>query len=330
MIEALKLLYVLFAWGVCGAALLFSLLRWWQTRNPTQGWFTLHVLLFAIFSLQSIIPYAFVENGAVPHYYIFWNIIPLATIPATVFLLPGFLHSLAKQPFHRYLRPVFWVLSILLLPLLFVFLMPPESIWPTLLLVVAVVVLSCTGVYGMVTLFWLARAQKQGRVKIQPPWDSLLWVYFWTLVLILPLTLVVDLLQLPQQLLQTSFPGVMPLLGSILGGIWLLRNLKELLAPPKASRKQASAPLMESVPALESKLDVNLEGFGLSQREREVALLLLEGLSYQAIAEKLFISHGTVKSHVLQLYQKTNTRSKLAFLHAVRQQNSTVEPLPKG
>lgn len=49
----------------------------------------------------------------------------------------------------------------------------------------------------------------------------------------------------------------------------------------------------------------------LSEREEEVFYLLLKGLSVKNIAEKLFISPGTAKNHVLKIYKKTETHSRI-------------------
>jgi DNA-binding NarL/FixJ family response regulator len=42
----------------------------------------------------------------------------------------------------------------------------------------------------------------------------------------------------------------------------------------------------------------------LTDREKEVLLLLVTGLPNKMIAEKLFVSAGTVKTHTLHIYQK--------------------------
>lgn len=55
---------------------------------------------------------------------------------------------------------------------------------------------------------------------------------------------------------------------------------------------------------------------GLSEREREVAALAAEGLRNKEIAQRLFISEETVKSHIRSIFNKTNIdrRSKLLDL----------------
>lgn len=47
----------------------------------------------------------------------------------------------------------------------------------------------------------------------------------------------------------------------------------------------------------------------LSKREREVALLIAEGLDSQAVADRLFISKNTVQSHRKKIFKKMNVRS---------------------
>ena len=56
----------------------------------------------------------------------------------------------------------------------------------------------------------------------------------------------------------------------------------------------------------------------LSRREREVLALISDGLSNKAIAERLYISPNTVKTHVASLLNKLNvhTRVQLAALAA--------------
>lgn len=46
------------------------------------------------------------------------------------------------------------------------------------------------------------------------------------------------------------------------------------------------------------------ERIGFSKMEKAIALLLLDGLSNKDIANKLFISVATVKTHVNNLYKK--------------------------
>jgi DNA-binding NarL/FixJ family response regulator len=58
----------------------------------------------------------------------------------------------------------------------------------------------------------------------------------------------------------------------------------------------------------------NSELYGLSDREKEILVLLVDGKSYKMIADKLSISYHTVNSHVKKIYEKLY--SELSILQA--------------
>ena len=51
--------------------------------------------------------------------------------------------------------------------------------------------------------------------------------------------------------------------------------------------------------------------YKLSERETELLQLLVEGNTYQQIADSIFISHGTVRKHVQNIYGKLHIHSKV-------------------
>lgn len=53
-----------------------------------------------------------------------------------------------------------------------------------------------------------------------------------------------------------------------------------------------------------------IETFNLSAREQEVLNLLVEGYSYKLIADRLYISMDTVRSHIKKIYEKLQVNSK--------------------
>ncbi len=52
----------------------------------------------------------------------------------------------------------------------------------------------------------------------------------------------------------------------------------------------------------------------LTEREKEVLLLLVTGLSNKALAEKLFVSTTTVKTHTLHIYEKMDVRNRTSAI----------------
>jgi two-component system, NarL family, response regulator LiaR len=51
----------------------------------------------------------------------------------------------------------------------------------------------------------------------------------------------------------------------------------------------------------------------LSEREQEIALLLLEGKTYNAVADKLSITPRTVKAHTTSIFHKLQVKDRLDF-----------------
>lgn len=82
---------------------------------------------------------------------------------------------------------------------------------------------------------------------------------------------------------------------------------------------------VEMVPILEDPilLDRFCEQHGISNREREIAELIVQGKSNKEIEDQLFISLNTVKNHIYRLFRKigVNSRSQLIHLLLQEQQN---------
>jgi DNA-binding CsgD family transcriptional regulator len=83
----------------------------------------------------------------------------------------------------------------------------------------------------------------------------------------------------------------------------------------QAESQGSVAVVMRPAPAA-TVLDGMLRAHGLSAREREVAGLVVQGLTAKAIAAQLILSPWTVADHLKAIYQKAgvNGRSGLAAL----------------
>jgi DNA-binding CsgD family transcriptional regulator len=66
----------------------------------------------------------------------------------------------------------------------------------------------------------------------------------------------------------------------------------------------------------------NLDNFfnehNITQREREVILLLLKGKRTKDIEKELFISYHTVKNHIHNIYQKLNVQNRIQITSLIR------------
>jgi NarL family two-component system response regulator LiaR len=65
--------------------------------------------------------------------------------------------------------------------------------------------------------------------------------------------------------------------------------------------------------------DEMLQPFGLTSREMEVLNLITQGCSNAEIADKLFLSVSTVKTHVSNLFVKLDVRSRTQVIQKVNQ-----------
>jgi len=52
----------------------------------------------------------------------------------------------------------------------------------------------------------------------------------------------------------------------------------------------------------------------LTPRERQVALLVIQGLSNKGVARELGLREGTVKIHLHNIFQKLGTRSRFGLI----------------
>jgi len=55
----------------------------------------------------------------------------------------------------------------------------------------------------------------------------------------------------------------------------------------------------------------NIEQFGLTERETDVLLLISQGLRNEEIANKLFISVSTIKTHTRNIFVKLDVRNRI-------------------
>ncbi|MCQ0025453.1 response regulator transcription factor [Streptomyces somaliensis DSM 40738] len=88
-------------------------------------------------------------------------------------------------------------------------------------------------------------------------------------------------------------------------------------APPEdlaAAVRTAAAGRTALAPAVADRLMNRLRAPGttLSRRETEVLALVAEGLSNQAVGDRLHLTEGTVKSHLARVYAKLDVDSRTA------------------
>ncbi|GAA3148195.1 response regulator [Streptomyces echinatus] len=122
----------------------------------------------------------------------------------------------------------------------------------------------------------------------------------------------------PRVLIVTTYDSDADTLPAIEAGAtgYLLKD-----APPEelaAAVRTAAAGRTALAPTVAARLMNRLRapGTALTARETEVLVLVAEGLSNQAIGERLHLTEGTVKSHLTRVYTKLDVDSRTAAVAA--------------
>lgn len=106
------------------------------------------------------------------------------------------------------------------------------------------------------------------------------------------------------------------------GGEYLPPQLKQALVVNAASPGSANALAVPSTSAPEGRGasgQAHAKGLDLlSERQRQVFALLAEGLSNKAIARRLGITEGTVKTHVATIFDLLNVHNRVSAVIAAR------------
>jgi len=102
-----------------------------------------------------------------------------------------------------------------------------------------------------------------------------------------------------------TYIGIIALLFTGLG-IWLAVKLRRPKVKTVIIEKE-----VHLSPSAEFVLnEAELKRLNLSKRELEVLQLMAEGLSNQEIADKLFVSLNTIKTHTTQVFEKMEVKRR--------------------
>ncbi|MBP1585355.1 MAG: response regulator transcription factor [Lachnospiraceae bacterium] len=94
---------------------------------------------------------------------------------------------------------------------------------------------------------------------------------------------------------------------AILGAVSQLMSGVSVLDPKVMAR-------LTSLMTKNTAVDLYVE---MTEREREIAALLAEGLTNRQIADKLYISEGTVKNYISSIYDKTGIHDRVKLVVAL-------------
>ncbi|WP_118975037.1 helix-turn-helix transcriptional regulator [Taibaiella koreensis] len=100
-------------------------------------------------------------------------------------------------------------------------------------------------------------------------------------------------------------------------GIWLTRKLTRPRVETIVVEKEIYVQKEQSFQVNEQELD----SLGISKRELAVLGLMAEGLSNQEIADRLFVSLNTVKTHSSNLFEKMEVKRRTQAVEKAKRMN---------
>jgi DNA-binding NarL/FixJ family response regulator len=100
------------------------------------------------------------------------------------------------------------------------------------------------------------------------------------------------------------------------GGTLIPQDVAKLLVKQlQDDRAQGSAGGTVQAASSSGDAAIRSEAYGLSDREQQVLQCISDGLNNKEIAEKLYLSEGTVKNYISSIYSKMDVRDRI---HASR------------
>lgn len=97
----------------------------------------------------------------------------------------------------------------------------------------------------------------------------------------------------------------------------IIKSIKEVVedgaVPLSAVIARKTLNMLKHAPKKNSESNSNFD-YQLSSREMDILELIVEGLNYNEIAEKLFISPHTVRKHIANIYDKLHVSNKTSAI----------------
>lgn len=273
-----RIIFYTFGFSLLG----FTIYKYYKTRNPIVGSFLFLWATMTATAASYIITYYYMINFDYNRNFIGYKIQGL-TITSVALALPLFVHTLFKIR-SKITKSIIYSISILIVISLFI---PLGDSISNLYRIRIMIFITLSNIYSFVVAFIYVLKLKKDDRKVGLIFLSTFIIFF----------IILYITDISSTLITSSgnflfFPLFYMWIGCYCTYLGLNRlNLNETIN--------------------HKTLDDFILEYKLTNREAEIALLLADGLTYKNISEKLFISPGTVSTHVMHIYEKTGTSSKI-------------------
>lgn len=113
-------------------------------------------------------------------------------------------------------------------------------------------------------------------------------------------------------------------INQIMGGVTVLDQkvmlrLTQLMSQAGTGAKPSSETELEEAKKETTSPNLSNLAQDITQREKEICTLMVEGLTNKQIAQKLYISEGTVKNYISNIYDKTGIHDRVKLIVALKE-----------
>jgi DNA-binding CsgD family transcriptional regulator len=103
-------------------------------------------------------------------------------------------------------------------------------------------------------------------------------------------------------------------------GIWLGRKLTRVREVPVIREVRVEVPVLVRVGGPFKRNEARVAQLGITPREMEILEAVAAGLSTREIAERLFVSENTVKTHTARLFDKLSARRRTQAVQRAKEE----------
>ena len=312
--SAVIILIYFFLIALTFAVILLAYKLWEKNHHQFLNFFFYYIIFFNIYGFLNFSGRSFalelyhgVEFDALTTILVIGSV----TTPAfliSIYFLYAWAAELLETRLTLWFKTVFWVIQVLILVfffyIFFTFIRTKsmELIVPfSRILSYAVNIMIFAAVFFL--LFGSAKVSNRLRKKLS---RNLGWIYF----------LMFFLQVFFSHILLLPFYSNVVLHDLFFSTLFFAINIPPLLYLHHFLRKHGLK--IETIPVPQEGLESFIAEFKITDREKQIIALLIEGMSNKEISKKLFISIKTVKNHVTNIYTKTSVRNRVQLNNLIR------------
>ena len=292
------------------AAILLYLLQYLKTGDSKTGQYLILLIIFSTAALFILFGnYIQVYVGINIYIYIVLLSVYILWFPVFFYFIPRVLYSFIGKPFPKGIKIFSLGFSLTILLMLFftlIILHNPRMIyWALIFEIKSIINILFTVIYTVITIILL---KEYKTVKDPIILGGLHKAGILSLIFIPVLVFEVIIIPLNQDFKLIPIDNFFTLL------IYSLWNILSITGFYKVVM------LKEKLVSHEKSSLSHLDSYMVTPREKEIIKKLITGKSYQEIADELFISYPTVKSHVYNIYNKLGIKNKIEMIQMVNKQ----------